>query len=65
MKILQQGPARSMGGGASVDESLPQKKTGGARQNAGGPGPPGPPHATGLVRARRVASIDDIDIDIK
>ena len=48
MTILQQGPARSMGG-PSVDESPPQKKAGGARQNAGGPGPTGPPHATGLV----------------
>ena len=54
VKILQQGPARSMGGGrkpaASVDESPPQKKQRGPGKTQGGPGPPGPPHATGLVR---------------
>ena len=48
VKILQQGPARSMGG-PSVDESPPQKKTGGPGKTRGGPGPP---HATGLVKAR-------------
>ena len=40
--ILQQGPARSMGGQAWT-KARRRRKIWGARQNAGGPGPPGPP----------------------
>ena len=54
--ILQQGPARSMGGQAWTKAG--RKKSRGGRQNAGGPGPPGPPACYGPVQY--IPSLKDV-----